>query len=735
MLRYVISLLCLVFYSTVSPGQSKVEKIRQLIKYYADENLFNGAVLVAQNNEVLYKGAVGFANMEHNVPNTTHTKFRIGSITKQFTSLMIMQLVNEGKLDISKPLTTYLPNYRRETGDKITIEHLLTHTSGIPNYTDNPDFYNNTGKRIPVTDFIRLYCSGDLEFDPGSEFNYSNSGYFILGGIIEAVTRQSYEEALRRRILEPLGMKETGYDNSDQVIQNRASGYVRSFDGFKNAEYLHMSLPYAAGSLYSSVEDLYKWNKALDAGRLLPGDKFKSLFRGRLAINNVPSFPGLRDSVAAGWFLKDVEKPGSGSFRLVWHNGGINGFLSELGRVPEDGFFITILDNTEGATGELFQDLISVLYDLPVDRTKPSFVNLLQKKIKAGGIDEAYNYYLALDSIQKSKLEYSGAEWLINKWGYQALRDRNDISGAIKLFSINVMQFPASFNVHDSYGEALARAGRYDEALRSYKKAIDILPSHGRRIQHILNGLTQRPDTIKAVVDGHEMIMYKYGSTGPVVVLEAGGSSDHTCWNFITGELSRFATVITYDRPGYRESVSCQQPRTPQRVAEELHEALQNSGIKGPYILGGWSWGGFFVKAFAAKYPAEVRGLLLVDPAAKESYERMARDYPDLFMKISNERGFENYAAEHEFDAMIPAMQYSLSADSVYKGKVELLIAGNFREWPGPEKVLKQIWIDELVAWAKRNTNVNYQLVDSGHFIQREKPGVVVEAVKRLAGR
>ncbi len=735
MIKNKILVLTAIFLTCLSAiAQSKAEKIDALVKHYADQRLFNGAVLVAEKGKVVYKNAVGMANMEWNIPNTTQTKFRVGSVTKQFTSMLIMQLVYEGKIDLQEPITQYLPNYRKEIGDSITVHHLLTHSSGLPNYTDNDNFFRNDSKlHFSVNDFIRIYCSGDLEFKPGTKFSYSNSGYFILGAIIEAVTNKPYTEVLKERILKPLGMKHTGYDRSKELISNRAAGYVRKMDGYENSEYLDMGLPYAAGSIYSTVEDLYLWNEALSAGKLLPKELYRKLFTGYLKMEETPFFKNDKDSVAYGWFVKHFERSDSTQkATMIWHSGGINGFLSELARFPEDGYFIALLDNTEGAVEPLLKEIIAVLYDLPFTEKKNSFSNSLRQKIISGSVNDAFQFYLGLDSVAKKQFDYSGAERQINRWGYQLLNDNKNVGDALKMFEINAKQFPNSSNVYDSYAEALMRAGNHPLSIENYKKSI-ALDSTNNRAKAMISSMLVKSDTLRVLVDGHEMVLYKTGTNGPVVVLEAGGNSNHNSWNSIVPELSKTMTVITYDRPGYLSSQSCAYPRTANRVAAELYEALNKAGIKGPYIIGGWSWGGFFVRAFAANYPSSTRGILLVDPAQSETYLQMAIQQPDDFTKSFAERTPVNQASEDEFTAMLASMQQADLSDKEYKGKIELLIAGSFEGWGETEKPSKQIWIDQLVKWAKARNNTRYEIVDSGHSIQFEKPEAVINAIKRMA--
>src|ERR1044072_7260449 len=247
-------------------AQDKSAKIQEVLALGHKYRQFNGIALVAENGKVIYKQGFGMANMEWEIPNTPETKFRLGSITKQFTSMLILQLVEQGKIKLDAKLSDYLPDYRKDIGGKVTIHHLLTHTSGIPSYTGLPKFFEDVSRNpYKVSEFVKKYASGDLQFEPGSKFSYNNSGYFLLGAIIEKVTGKPYEQVLKENILDPIGMKNTGYDHHNTIIPKRASGYTRTPDGYTNAAYLDMSIPYAAGSLYSTVEALYLWDQALYA--------------------------------------------------------------------------------------------------------------------------------------------------------------------------------------------------------------------------------------------------------------------------------------------------------------------------------------------------------------------------------------------------------------------------------------------------------------------------------------
>jgi CubicO group peptidase (beta-lactamase class C family)/pimeloyl-ACP methyl ester carboxylesterase len=722
------SLLLLCFTVTVlaAKTQSVSDSIANLVKYYHDNGMFNGSVLVANGNNIVYKGAVGMANHEWQLPNTTQTRFRLGSVTKQFTATLILQLVQEGKLNLNGKITDYLTNYRKETGSQVSIHHLLTHSSGIPNYTDNESFFPNSVKPYSVTDFVRIYCSGDLEFKPGAQFSYSNSGYFILGAILEKLTGKTYEQLLKEKILEPLGMKQTGYDMHEYIISGRASGYEKKLAGYQHASYLDMGLPYAAGSLYSSVEDLMIWNLALYGNRLLADSLKQKMFNGYLELDK-------NIKAGYGWFIEQIPMPDTNKvINMIWHNGGINGFMTELARFPEEKIFITVLDNASNNTTLLFRDILAKVYGLPLEPKKPTLAHTIRKKIESSSIAEAADYFATIPESEKQQYELAGSERLINSWGYERMNEQQDLPGALKLFELNTKLFPGSSNVYDSYGEALANAGKYDQAVVNYQKSVQLDSSRYRRASVRIAAFSNRPDTVRVLVDGHEMVLYKSGTKGPVIVLEAGGNADHTCWSMIVPELAKRAIVITYDRPGFRKSVPCPKPRTSDRVAAELYEALNKAGIKGPYIIGGWSWGGAFARTFAGKYPAETKGLLLIDPVSKEVYDRMAADYPDIYTGIFATRFASNQAAQDEYDAMTPAMMQASISDRHYKGKIEVLAAGSFKEWSEAEVPLKKIWIDELRTWSGKNKNSRFELVESGHFIQNEKPQTVIAALNRL---
>jgi CubicO group peptidase (beta-lactamase class C family) len=314
------------------------QQINQVMQARAAAGDFSGAVLVAHEGRILYEQAFGYANFEWKIPNDLQTKFEIGSITKQFTSMLVLQFVNEGKIKLDGHVSDYLPYYRKDTGNRITISELLSHTSGVPDFIRAPGFLEGTGSRTKyrVKDFAQEYCSGNLEFEPGTSFNYSNSGYFLLGAILEQVSGRSYEQLVKDRIFTPLGLNDSGYTHTEIIIPHRAAGYERSTSELQNARFYDMSIPFAAGALYSTVGDLFLWDQALYGERLLPANLRDLFFKPNL------------ENYGFGWAIL-IPKPGSpyAGETILMHGGEIFGFQSLIERIPKYRELIVLLDNTD----------------------------------------------------------------------------------------------------------------------------------------------------------------------------------------------------------------------------------------------------------------------------------------------------------------------------------------------------------------------------------------------------
>ena len=454
--------------------QDKADEIETLIMAYHDSGEFNGTVLVAVAGEVIYKKGFGLANREWNIPNEPDTKFRLGSITKQFTSMLIMQLVGEGKIDLQGAMIDYLPYYREDTGSKVTIHHLLTHTSGIPSYTGLPNFFDEISRDpYPVEEFVTEYCSGDLEFEPGTKYRYNNSGYFLLGAIIEEVTGKTYEEMLTERIYEPLGMKDSGYDWHSPIIPNRATGYSVTYDGYVNSPYLDMSLPYAAGSLYSTVEDLYIWDQALYTDKLLSAELKEKMFSP------------FKANYGYGWGITKKKLPDSQeTVTVISHGGGINGFNTLIQRLVDEKHLIVLLNNSPGANlGQMGDGIIRILYDKPYTLPKKSIGRAIYKTLAEQGLKAAIEKYRSLKQDYPDDYEFTAGE--LNSLGYYLLTEKERVKDAIEIFKLNLEEYPKYANGYDSLAEAYAESGNTRLAIKYYAKSLDLNPNNTRAVEKL----------------------------------------------------------------------------------------------------------------------------------------------------------------------------------------------------------------------------------------------------------
>jgi CubicO group peptidase (beta-lactamase class C family) len=318
---------------------------------------FTGSVLVARDGKVLFAKGYGKANEEFDVPNTPQTKFRLGSITKQFTAAAIMLLQERGKLSLSDPVCKYFSDCPTAWGE-ITVHHLLTHTSGMPNFTALPDYVPNMHAPVTNESLIARFKDKQLDFKPGEKWNYSNSGYFTLGVIIEKISGESYESFLQKNIFEPLKMTNTGYDRHEYILKNRATGY--SFRNGKriNSVYLDMSQPGGAGALYSTVEDLFLWYEAFFNDKLLTAKSREAM--------TTP----VKNGYGFGLGMNEAHKR-----PMVSHGGGINGFNTMLARFPAERLTVVVLRNADyGAPGPgpISQTLAAIAlgekYELPRER-------------------------------------------------------------------------------------------------------------------------------------------------------------------------------------------------------------------------------------------------------------------------------------------------------------------------------------------------------------------------------
>jgi CubicO group peptidase (beta-lactamase class C family) len=323
-------------------GQDPV-RMDQIVQYYAAGQQFMGSVLVARGEEVLLSKGYGSANLEWNVPNSSRTRFRLSWLTKQFTAASILLLEERGKLSVNDPLKRYLPD-APEAWNKITIFHLLTQTSGIPDYTTFPDFPKLRPLAVTPAQLVARFRDKPLDFEPGEKSGPGNSGYVLLGCLIERIGGESYEKFVRENIFTPLGMEDSGYDSSTAVLPQRASGYVFGKNGYEHAGFIHMSAFHSAGALYSTTGDLLKWEHGLFGGKLLQASSLEKMITP------------FKNNDAFGLLVHTI-----GTHKVIEYGGDIRGFISRMAYYPEDQLTVIVLGNVFGlAPGQIASKLAAI---------------------------------------------------------------------------------------------------------------------------------------------------------------------------------------------------------------------------------------------------------------------------------------------------------------------------------------------------------------------------------------
>lgn len=307
-------------------------KITNYINDYSKDYKFNGTILVAQGNKIVFNKAFGMADSEKNIENTSQTVFEIASITKQFTASAILMLQEKKLLSVQDSLSKYIPDY--PNGDEIKIYNLLNHTSGIPDHMELVESIESGEHTYNFEELIELFKDEPLDFETGTEFEYSNSNYIVLGYIIEQISKMNYKEYIQENILKPLSLNNTGFISNKEEIINKAIGYYSIDDSeyeYEKAIDTEGSLIASAGEMYSTVEDLYKWENALYAGKIINKKSLKDMFT-----------PNLND-YGYGWFVDESTKGN----KSIYHGGNLSGYTSYVKRNIDKKYLIIVLSNRE----------------------------------------------------------------------------------------------------------------------------------------------------------------------------------------------------------------------------------------------------------------------------------------------------------------------------------------------------------------------------------------------------
>ena len=438
---------------------------------------FSGNVLAADEGRIVYQNAFGEANREWGTPNTLDTRFEIASMTKAITAIVIFQLVQEGKVRLDGRVSEYVPFYPPATGNQITVDQLLDHTSGLQQDIAFPDDANPFSSIIAAINadlltndsLVKLIAQRPLRFDPGTSYGYSSDAYAVLGAIIEHVTRTPYWAAIKTRVFDRAGMKETGVSLLGPIVRKRASGYAQTFDGYVNAPHIGVT---AAGGLYSTLRDLYALDRALYTDTLVQASAKERIF----AVRDV--------ATAYGWKTSEESRPDGGTRRIFRTTGGLPGFGSLMVRIPSENRVVILLGNTRDLTWRLDEFAIAINRILDGEPHRPpraSAADVLAQRIRQGSRGAALRNHLS--AMIADTLTYDIREAELNRLGYHLLYAKQSPIDARQVFELNVAAFPRSANVYDSLAEAFLVSGDTVQAVTNYRRSLELDPNNTNAVE------------------------------------------------------------------------------------------------------------------------------------------------------------------------------------------------------------------------------------------------------------
>lgn len=464
-MKRITILTCWLLVSCVSWAQTKNAKLQHLMQTYHNFNMFDGAVLVAEDGKVVYKGAFGLANREWNIPNKTDTKFMIGSVSKPITATLMLIQVQKGLINLHKTIADYLPEFKNKPAANVTIRQLLSHTSGIPNYDIIKDFFPKLSRQNFIReDYIKVFMDSALSFTPGSRYFYSSWGYFTLGYIMERVTGKSYSELMKEDIFDKLHMNHSGSYHHLQVVANRASGYDYSFGGFTSADFRDQSNTMGTGDLYSTVEDLFKFHLALSNHTLLSKELTDEMFT-----------PGIMPArYGYGWFNQNFKYTPEDSIGANFHLGMTEGFISFILRIPSSNSFTIILCNS--SPNDFFgitKNLVKILNNKAVALKEP-----IHKKTETNiarlGAAKAVDEYIKM----KADTARFYVDWISMNFIAEQLLQLKRFEEARIIVDNNVAEFPDKDLVMYTAGNIYLALNRKEEAIRFYKRSLQLYPAY-----------------------------------------------------------------------------------------------------------------------------------------------------------------------------------------------------------------------------------------------------------------
>jgi CubicO group peptidase (beta-lactamase class C family) len=462
--RYLL-LACLLWVTVSLSAQHKKAQLANIMQTYHRYNMFDGAVLVAENGQLLYKGAFGMANREWNIPNTTDTKFMIGSVSKPITALLMLLQVQKGLVNLDKTIADYLPEFTGKPAAPITIRQLLGHISGMPNYDIIKDFFPRISRQnFTREDYVKTYMDSALAFTPGTRYYYSSWGYFTLGYIMERVTGKSYAALMKEEIFDKLGMTSSGSYYHTQVVRKRATGYDYSLGGYATGDFRDQSNTMGTGDIYTTVEDLLKLHLAIGNHTLLN----KELTDAMLT-------PGMRPArYGFGWFNQNFKYTDTDSVAANFHLGMTDGFISFMLRIPGTNSMAVILCNSSPTDFfGIIRNLIKVLYNKPVTLKQPVH-KAMERLIAQQGAAAAVGQYKTM----KADTAHYYIDWISMNFIAEQLLTLKRYEDARIIGENNAAEFPNRDLVMVTMGNIYLALNRKADAIVYYKKALAITPGY-----------------------------------------------------------------------------------------------------------------------------------------------------------------------------------------------------------------------------------------------------------------
>jgi len=465
LLKRFTTLFLLLIPSFFTFAQEKKLRAANMMLAYHNYNMFDGAVLLAENGKILYEGAFGLANREWNIANSTDTKFMIGSISKPLTATLVLIQVQKGLILLDKTVSDYLPEFKNKPAANVTIKQLLNHTSGIPNYDIIKDFFPRISRQyFTREDYVKIFMDSALAFEPGSRYAYSSWGYFTLGYIMERVTGKSYAQLMKEDIFTKLQMNNSGSYYHTQIVPMRATGYDYSFGGFTSADFRDQSNTMGTGDIYSTVEDLLKFHLAITNHTLLNKQLTDEMLRSGIE----PAKYGY------GWFNQNFKYTAFDSVPVNYHLGMTDGFISFMVRIPSTNSFVVILCNsTPTDFFGITKNLLSVLYNKPVELKEPVHKKM-ETDIYEFGADRAIAEY------KKMKADTANyyVDWISMNFLAEELLNLKRYDEARIISENNVVEFPDKDLVMVTMGNIYLAMNRKDEAIKFYKKTLQLNPGY-----------------------------------------------------------------------------------------------------------------------------------------------------------------------------------------------------------------------------------------------------------------